>query len=109
MNNIDYEIVNPDSAGTAALPSSLDAPAELDAESNVYASEPRGVPPIAVCGHLRRIGVAACRLAKEARWLRGRITARTRGADVLHAWTVTRDNRRLRLMWPFERRLRAEP
>ena len=74
---------------------SVDVPAELDAEWNVDVRKSTVVPPIAVRGHLRRIGVAACRLAEETLRHRGRITARTRGADFVYAWTMTRDNGQL--------------
>lgn len=95
MNNIDYEIANPDPAGTSASLSSLDVPAELDADWNVDIREPTVVPPIPVRGHLRRIGVAAYRLARGTLRHRERTTARTRRADFLFAWTVTRDNTQL--------------
>jgi hypothetical protein len=95
MNNIDYEIVNPDPASPIASLSSLDVPAELDADWNVEVREPTVVPPIPVRGHLRGIGVAACRLAQGTLRHRERTTARTRGADFLFAWTATRDNRQL--------------
>jgi hypothetical protein len=95
MNDIDYEIANPDPTGTIASLSSLDVPSELDADWNVDVREPTVVPPIAVRGHLRRIGVAACRLAPGTLRHQGRTTARTRGADFFYAWTVARDNRQL--------------
>ncbi|GGM82356.1 hypothetical protein GCM10012275_61200 [Longimycelium tulufanense] len=45
MNNIDHEIANSDPAGTIASLSSLDVPAELDADWNVDIREPTVVPP----------------------------------------------------------------
>ncbi|MCE6999973.1 ATP-binding protein [Saccharothrix sp. S26] len=74
---------------------SVDVPAELDAEWSVDVRKSAVVPPIAVRGHLRRIGVAACRLAEETLRHRGRVTARTRGADFVYAWNVSRDNGQL--------------
>ena len=95
MNSVDYEIANPYPAGTIASLSSLDVPAKLDADWNIDVREPTVVPPIAVRGHQRRIGVAVCRLAQGTLRHRGRTTARTLGADFLYAWTMTRDNRQL--------------
>jgi hypothetical protein len=74
---------------------SVDVPAELDAEWSVDVRKSTVVPPIAIRGHLRRIGVAACRLAEETLRHRGRITARARGADFVYAWNVTRNNGQL--------------
>lgn len=91
MNNVDYEIVNPDPAGTTASLSSLNVPADLDAEWNVDVREPL----IAVRGHLRRIGVAAYRLAKETLRHRGRIAAAACSGDLPYTWTMTRDNGQL--------------
>lgn len=93
MNDIGYGIANPDPTGTTASLSSLDVPSELNADWNVDVREPTVVPPIAVRGHLRRIGVAASRLASGTFRRRGRTTARTRGVDSFHAWIVAGDNR----------------
>lgn len=74
---------------------SVDVPAELDAEWSVDVRKSAVVPPIAVRDHLRRIGMAACRRAEETLRHRGRITARSRGADFVYAWNVTRENGQL--------------
>ena len=95
MNDIDYEIASPDPTGTIASLSSLYAPSELDADWNVDVREPTVVPSTAVRRHLRRIGVAACRLSARTFWHRGRTTAPTRRADFFYAWTGARDNRQL--------------
>ena len=67
---------------------SVDIPAELDDEWSVDVHKSAVVPPIEIRGHLRRIGLAACRLAEETLRHRGRITARARGADFVYAWNV---------------------
>lgn len=95
MNNIDYEIANPDPAGTTASLSSLDVPSELDVDWNIDIEEPTVVPPIPVGGHLRRIAVAARILAQGTLRHRERPAARTRGADFPFVWTETRGNRQL--------------
>ncbi len=95
MNNVDYEIANLEPVDTVASLNSLNVPAEFDADRNVDVLEPTVVPPISVRGPLRRIGVAASRLALGTLQHRERTTARTRRANFLFAWTVTRDNRQL--------------
>jgi hypothetical protein len=117
MNSIDYEIANPDPAGTITSVSSLDVPSELDAIGsparsataarsrsaiwlgrpawNTDIREPTVVPPIPVRGHARRAGVIACRLARDTSRHRERPPGRTRGAGFLFAWTVRCDNRQL--------------
>jgi hypothetical protein len=95
MNDIDDETANPDPVGTITSLSSLDVPSELDADWNVDIREPTAMLPIPVRGHLRGIGLAACHLAQGTLRHRERPTARTRGADLLLAWTITRDNRQL--------------
>ncbi|MBB5922000.1 hypothetical protein FHR81_003040 [Actinoalloteichus hoggarensis] len=92
MNNIDYEIANPDPVSPIVSLSSSDVPAELNADLNVKVREQTVVPPIPVRGHLRRIGVAACQRSLQHRV---RTTARIRGADFLFVWSVPRDNRQL--------------
>lgn len=74
---------------------SVDVPAELDAEWSVDVRKSAVVPPIAIRSHLRRIGTAASRLAEETLRHRGRVTARTRGADFVYAWDVIRHNGQL--------------
>ncbi|MEU9685384.1 hypothetical protein [Amycolatopsis japonica] len=81
MNDINYEIANPDPTGTITSLNSLDARSEFDADWTIAIREQAVAPPISVSGHLCEIGVVTC-LPDRTFQHRG-----THGADFLLAWT----------------------
>lgn len=74
----------------------IDVPAELDSEWAVDVRKSSVVPPVAARAALRRIGNATRRSAREVLTHRGRINARTHGADFVYAWRVDRSDDRVR-------------
>lgn len=73
----------------------VDVPAELDSAWAVDVRKSGVVPPVAARAALRRIGNATRRTAREVLTHRGRINARSHGADFVYAWRVDRTNDRV--------------
>ncbi|GAA2475646.1 ATP-binding protein [Winogradskya humida] len=74
----------------------VDVPAEADADWAVDVRKSSAVPPIGVRRHLQRIGSAARTRAVEVLRHRGRIAARSHGAEFIYTWLVSRHEGRIR-------------
>lgn len=74
----------------------VDVPAELDAAWAVDVRKSAVVPPVAARDSLRRIANVTRDSARAVVTHRGKISARTHGADFVYPWSVSRHDGRIR-------------